>query len=488
MSETKMVLARITALRQRLEQGRALAQRTAAAATEVAPPWLAGTIHAEGEHDRLVDQAVAPVTGLPTAASPSVRQLTLRARRVLELGCGLLSQLRSLGGAFAPPYPEPAEPGTPASAYLFDFSDPLAHWYRETAAIADTALRMLPHFPDSATGQLHLCEGLEGILNVVGQRLQTLTAVVAQHRRETDLRNRLADLLSGVEQGQIHDLMPFRALADQVIEEAREGEPLRFQAGDATQPAQFVAAHSLTTARVLARVARADPALNGKLPDAILAALLHDVGMLRVPGEILSHPGPLSAAQRQQVESHCQVGARLLEPLAGEQHGLIEAAAGHHERQDGSGYPNRLRGGQIGSLTRLLAVCDCYASLCTPRPHRPAGETRTALADVLLLAEQGQLDQQHAELLLQLSFYPAGSAVELADGTVGVVVAGPASRRDPQALARPVVALLFDGDKQPLPLPRYLDLAQADSHSIIRALPLQERRELFGTRYPEWIS
>src|SRR5439155_20453691 len=115
-----------------------------------------------------------------------------------------------------------------------------------------------------------------------------------------------------------------------------------------------------------------------------------------------------------------------------------------HERLAGPGYPDGLIDAQILPLARLLAVCDAYAAACCWRPHRPARDTRTALTDVLLLAEQGVLDRHFAERLLQLSFYPVGSAVELADGSIGVVVAVPAGRRDLSAPARPVVALVVD--------------------------------------------
>src|SRR5207249_69187 len=113
-----------------------------------------------------------------------------------------------------------------------------------------------------------------------------------------------------------------------------------------------------------------------------------------------------------------------------------------------------LRDVQVSPLVRLLAVCDVYAALCSPRPHRSALDTRTALTDTLLLAEQGALDPHQAELLLKLTFYPPGTLVELADGAVGLVVATHQGRRDPSAPARPVVALVADSSGRSLPTPR----------------------------------
>ena len=121
------------------------------------------------------------------------------------------------------------------------------------------------------------------------------------------------------------------------------------------------------------------------------------------------------------------------------------------------------------------------------RPHRTALDTRTALADTLLLAEQGALDRYHAERLLQLSFYPVGSVVELADGALGVVVATPTGRRDLTSPARPVLALLTDPQGQCLPVPHHVDLAACENRSIVRTVPKAERYTLLGSRYPQLV-
>ena len=89
---------------------------------------------------------------------------------------------------------------------------------------------------------------------------------------------------------------------------------------------------------------------------------------------------------------------------------------------------------------------------------------------------------------MTLSANPAGSAVEMADGSVGVVVAVPRTRRDLNAPARPVVALLTDAKGMALPQPRHLDLARTDNHSIVRTLSPAERQVVLGRRYPEWAA
>jgi HD-GYP domain-containing protein (c-di-GMP phosphodiesterase class II) len=404
---------------------------------------------------------------------------------VLERGRDLLNQLRDLADAFAPAVPAPDDPPD-EDGLLLGRDDPLAGLYRETAAMTDTALRMVPLLPDSATAQLPLCEGLEAILRAVAARTATVAAGLARHRAEVGQVARLAALLEALEAGGPVALDSFTALADEVLADADAGGPLRFLDADARRPARFAACHGLNVARVVARVVRHDLDLRSRARDAVLAALVHDAGLLRVPADILTHPGPLDDEQRRQVEAHCRAGAELAERLAPDAPWLADVAAAHHERLDGTGYPAGLKEPRLSPLARLVAVCDVYAAQCAARPYRPARETRTALTDTLLLAEQGQLDRHQAGRLLHLSFYPVGAAVELADGAVGVVVATPGPRRDLENPARPVVALLADGRGRPLPLPRYLDLAHADGPSVVRALSAAERRAALGRRHPEW--
>jgi hypothetical protein len=492
MSETQAILGRIAALRQRLEQAQGLAQEAATAAALAAergeaynhPAAIEARIAAGAEHDARLDAVLRPLTGVGMDAHSLPRQLTSRARRVLERGREFLTRIRSLSDAFAPVTDDP--PPAPSPALVLDRSDPLAVLYRETAAMTETALRTVPLLPDAVSAQMPLCEGLEAVLGVVASRLKTLTAGVERHRQEVGRIDRLADLLTELEAGRLREVQPFIELAEEVLADAREGGPLRFLETDAAHPARFVACHSLTVARVVARVLRFDVGLRSRPLEPVLAALTHDVGMLRVPAAILAKPGPLTDDERRAVEAHCRAGAEIAEQLLPGAAWLAEAAAAHHERLDGTGYPDGLREFQLSPLARLLAVCDVYAGFRARRPDRPGRETRTAMADTLLLAEQGQLDRQGAEHLLQLTFYPVGSAVELEDGALGMVVATPSSRRELNSPARPVVALLTDAQGEPLPTPRHLDLAQCDSHSIVRSLSSAERREVLLRRFPEW--
>jgi HD-GYP domain-containing protein (c-di-GMP phosphodiesterase class II) len=352
----------------------------------------------------------------------------------------------------------------------------------------ETVLRAVLAFPPSPGDQLPLCEGLDAVVEAVDERVAALTAGLVQRRRETGQIEYLAEIFRRLAAGQAVAPQPVAALAVTIVREARQGQPLRFLHASPQDPARFAAAHGLTVAQVLARVLleNADPQTPIEL--AAMAALVHDVGMACVPTEVLGKPGPLTDEERRLVERHAAAGGPMVATLWPGGGWPVDAVTDHHERPDGTGYPHGRKDIQVAEPVRLLAICDVYAAMCCRRPHRPAFDSRTALTETLLLAERNALDRQQAERLLQISFYPAGSVVELSDAAVALVLAAQPGARGLANPARPVVLLLTDAQAQPLAWPRVADLAEEKDRSVVRALAPAERRRLLGRRYPELVS
>jgi len=148
--------------------------------------------------------------------------------------------------------------------------------------------------------------------------------------------------------------------------------------------------HGIRTARYAMPLGHAVGFSPAELNDLCLASLLHDIGVLTLPRQILEKDSPLSEEEYVLVQSHSRAGAELLTPIP-----VLRVAAlwiaHHHERWDGFGYPYGLRGSLIPLGARILAVADTFDALTTPQPFRPALETESALR---LLQELGgsQLD------------------------------------------------------------------------------------------------
>jgi HD-GYP domain-containing protein (c-di-GMP phosphodiesterase class II) len=110
----------------------------------------------------------------------------------------------------------------------------------------------------------------------------------------------------------------------------------------------------------------------------VQGGVVHDIGKLEVPDEILNKPGPLSERERKAIEAHTVAGYEMCARLGfmGEELGVIRS---HHERLDGLGYPDGLKGEQIPLPARIMAVSDVWDALTSARAYRPAWSREEAL-------------------------------------------------------------------------------------------------------------
>jgi putative nucleotidyltransferase with HDIG domain len=127
--------------------------------------------------------------------------------------------------------------------------------------------------------------------------------------------------------------------------------------------------HSKSVVRLSAQVARRLGLTARQITETEQVALLHDVGKVAVPDEILQKPGPLDAHERKLIEEHPVVGAKIVRSIAGLAH-LAPAIRAGHERWDGRGYPDGLAGDDIPIVSRITFVCDAFDAMTSDRPYR----------------------------------------------------------------------------------------------------------------------
>jgi HD-GYP domain-containing protein (c-di-GMP phosphodiesterase class II) len=170
-----------------------------------------------------------------------------------------------------------------------------------------------------------------------------------------------------------------------------------FRELDDSDPA--LADHGAGVAAVAVAVGRRMLFGPDRLEALCRAALLHDLGKCLVPRKLLGKPGALSAAERRVVEGHAGVGSLLLV-----QEGLLSEASivrHHHERWDGGGYPDRLRGREIPLESRIILVADTFDAMTSDRPYRVALSREAALEEIRRAAGS-QLDPACAALALDV--------------------------------------------------------------------------------------
>ena len=132
---------------------------------------------------------------------------------------------------------------------------------------------------------------------------------------------------------------------------------------------RFLAGHSLRVAQITASIAAELGRTEDEVEAVRVAGRLHDLGMICIGEVILSKPGPLTETEFARVKEHVIIGAEILEPLANLR-AVSSFVRSHHERWDGSGYPDGLAGEQIPWGARVIGVTEVLDALTTPRPYR----------------------------------------------------------------------------------------------------------------------
>lgn len=196
-----------------------------------------------------------------------------------------------------------------------------------------------------------------------------------------------------------------------------------------------------------------------------IGALLHDIGKLYIPPNILNKPYDLEAWEYEEVQKHTSIGFELLQQHEDLTEPVMQVAHQHHERWDGQGYPQKLSGREIGSYARIVAVADVYDALMADRPYRSSytlGQTTTIINRLSGI----HLDPECVDALMtNLAVYPIGSLVELNTGSIAMVMS--VNKVSP---SRPVVKILFDKYGQKLEKPYRVDLAPYPTVMIKRNL------------------
>ena len=161
----------------------------------------------------------------------------------------------------------------------------------------------------------------------------------------------------------------------------------------------YTMGHSSRVRRHAEAIARCLGLAEAEVAEIGIAAALHDIGKIGVPDELLHRTGPLTAEERQRILEHTVIGERILAPLLQGHPVGLAVARWHHERVDGGGYPDGLRGDEIPLAARIVAVADAFDAMISNRPYRAALMVGAALRE-LVKCRGTQFDMQCVAALL----------------------------------------------------------------------------------------
>jgi putative nucleotidyltransferase with HDIG domain len=273
------------------------------------------------------------------------------------------------------------------------------------------------------------------------------------HRTYTDSARLTKSVLDDVRLGRVIDTPATKSAVESCVESILRSPDALLLLTNLRNKDAYTAEHSLNVSILTLALGRHMGLDREKLVELGMCALLHDVGKMLVPDEILNKEGRFTDEEFETMKQHTVYGRDLLMASTGMPLASLDVAHGHHEAIDGSGYPRGLTGGSMSEWTKAVAITDAFDAITTERVYR---EARTSL-DALRILNGSRGRRYDTELVRKfvraVGIFPPGSVVELTNGFVCVVV----ESNEEQRLRPRVLVVRFQG--QDLDEPRPLNLA-----------------------------
>lgn len=234
------------------------------------------------------------------------------------------------------------------------------------------------------------------------------------------------------------------------------------------EPAKkYLPRHCLNVAKLAVYLGRAHGLARHELEELSVSGLLHDVGMFQVDETVFKKKTALSDEEWSRVRSHPREGSILLTKEALLREVVARVALEHHERADGSGYPEGKTREEMHIYARILNIVDTFEAITSPRVHRLPLLPHEGMRHIMDEGARGMLDWDLVELFAKtMAVFPIGSYVRVQTGEIGLVI-----RANPETPALPVVKIVADASRAMLKKPVILDLSLQDPGMSFEAIP-----------------
>lgn len=264
--------------------------------------------------------------------------------------------------------------------------------------------------------------------------------------------------------GEPINITPLAAVAEEMVDTMfTHGDAMlclaRIRAKDA-----YLMEHSMNVAILLANFGRYLGLDRSVLKELTLGGLLHDVGKIMTPDEVLNKPGKLTDEEFGVMRQHVVHSYDILSNTAGITPTMLEVAANHHERLDGTGYPQRLKGDQLSLYTRMSGIVDVYDAVTADRVYKQ-GMQPTQAFRILLKGINQHFDAELVTRFIKcMGVYPVGTLVQLSNQRLAVVM-----QRNEQQPLKPMVKVIYHATLRHYLEVQWLDLARSGGQESIES-------------------
>ena len=222
--------------------------------------------------------------------------------------------------------------------------------------------------------------------------------------------------------------------------------------------------HSVAVCALMVALARQIGLSEAHTRSAGMAGLLHDLGKAAIPLAVLNKPGKLTDEEFIVVKSHPVTGYEMLKEGGAVEAAVLDACLHHHEKMDGTGYPDKLAGDKISLIAKMTAICDVYDAITSNRPYKRGWDPSESIRRMAEWTNDHFDPRLFQAFVKSIGIYPVGSLVRLTSGRIGVV-----TEQAPKSLVTPRVKVFFSTKSDMRIPPDMVDLAAPGCHEKIVA-------------------
>jgi HD-GYP domain-containing protein (c-di-GMP phosphodiesterase class II) len=304
----------------------------------------------------------------------------------------------------------------------------------------------------------------QGVSLTVYENTTSVEAELPRARQAfTHGENVARDIARQIEAGEIPDIPAVKACVDNIVDSMIANPDAMMFIARLRDEAIDIYQHGVKVSLYLIALGRHLGIPMAQLAELGLIGMLADIGKIKLPRALLAKPGALTPVEFDIVRGHVNLSLASLDGLAGLTPAVLQGIAQHHERLDGSGYPNGLTSDQIGVYGRMTAIADSFSAMTSPRPYADAFLAQEALLNLYDWGGTSFSTTLVEQFVQAIGVFPVGSLVELSNGEIAVIVAHNRVRR-----LEPRVLVLTWPDKTPLGIPLERDLFEMGKSSLNR--------------------
>ncbi|OSM01528.1 HD-GYP domain-containing protein [Magnetofaba australis] len=272
---------------------------------------------------------------------------------------------------------------------------------------------------------------------------------------KTKARKLVGNLLDDVRLGKTITVGPVKEMMKEMVESMFTNKDAMLSLSLIKSKDEYTFMHSVNVGVFLVAFAQSMELSPEEIVHVGVGSMLHDIGKMKTPQEVLNKPGKLTDDEFQIMKDHVVWSAKILGDTPGIHEISMHIAGRHHERWDGSGYPHGLKGEEIGQFGQMAAIVDVYDAITSDRCYHKGNDPHQALKRMMEWSKfhfNGELFQKFVQCV---GIYPMGTLVRLNNGILGVVV-----QSNQGSLLHPVIKALIDSKAKKKLKPTRVDLLQ----------------------------